>query len=199
MLPVPTSGSNDWARAGVAMKIRTATVVRTLFIPFSYSTLLGAHIAFPDARPSCCCESRWQRRTFAFNSPHLTTDRRVQHPTLNDRSATHVFVAAIGTTAFLRFRECSHAEWAAIVWAVIVHFGSKADICSANSHVRFTPESGHLIADTGCLLCANSGHSHAARSTRVSISPRSIPKSIGLVRSASAPFSKALRLVSASP
>ena len=35
--------------------------------------------------------------------PHLTTDRRVQHPTLNDRSATHVFVAAIGTTAFLRF------------------------------------------------------------------------------------------------
>ena len=124
MLPVPTSGSNDWARAGVAMKIRTAAVVRTLFIPFSYSTLLGAHIAFPDARPSCCCESRWQRRTFAFNSPHLTTDRRVQHPTLNDRSATHVFVAAIGTTAFLRFRECSHAECAAIVWAVIVRFGS---------------------------------------------------------------------------
>ena len=88
------------------------------------STLLGAHIAFPDARPSCCCESRWQRRTFAFNSPHLTTDRRVQHPTLNDRSATHLFVAAIGTTAFLRFRECSHAECAAIVWAVIVRFGS---------------------------------------------------------------------------
>ena len=42
-------------------------------------------------------------RTFAFNNPHLTTDRRVQHPTLNDRSATHVFVGAIGTTAFSRF------------------------------------------------------------------------------------------------
>ena len=40
---------------------------------------------------------------------------------------------------------------------------------------------------------------HAARSTRVSISLRSAPKSIGLVKSASAPPSKALRLVSASP
>ena len=40
---------------------------------------------------------------------------------------------------------------------------------------------------------------HAARSTRVSISLRSITKSIGLVSSASAPFSSALRFVSASP
>jgi hypothetical protein len=40
---------------------------------------------------------------------------------------------------------------------------------------------------------------HAARSTRVSISLRSAPKSIGLVKSASAPLSNALRLVSASP
>ena len=40
---------------------------------------------------------------------------------------------------------------------------------------------------------------HAARSTRVSISLRSDPKSIGLVSSASAPLSSALRLVSASP
>jgi hypothetical protein len=40
---------------------------------------------------------------------------------------------------------------------------------------------------------------HAARSTRVSISLRNIPKSIGLVKSASAPLSNALRLVSASP
>ena len=40
---------------------------------------------------------------------------------------------------------------------------------------------------------------HAARPTRVSISLRSAAKSIGLVSSASAPFSSALRLVSASP
>ena len=39
----------------------------------------------------------------------------------------------------------------------------------------------------------------AARSTRWSISLRSVAKSIGLVRSASAPFSSALRFVSASP
>jgi hypothetical protein len=42
-------------------------------------------------------------------------------------------------------------------------------------------------------------HCHAVRSTRVSISLRSITKSIGLVRSASAPPSSALRFVSASP
>jgi hypothetical protein len=40
---------------------------------------------------------------------------------------------------------------------------------------------------------------HAARSTRMSISLRSVAKSIGLVNSASAPFFKAWRLVSASP
>jgi hypothetical protein len=40
---------------------------------------------------------------------------------------------------------------------------------------------------------------YAAFSTRNSISLRSIPKSIGLVSSDSAPFSRALRLVSASP
>src|SRR6516162_6157892 len=40
---------------------------------------------------------------------------------------------------------------------------------------------------------------HAARSTRVSISLRSVTKSIGLVRNASAPFCSALRFISASP
>jgi hypothetical protein len=40
---------------------------------------------------------------------------------------------------------------------------------------------------------------YAARSTRMSISLRSALKSIGLVNSPSAPFSSALRLVSASP
>ena len=40
---------------------------------------------------------------------------------------------------------------------------------------------------------------HAARSTSVSISLRRITKSIGLVRNPSAPPSRALRFVSASP
>src|SRR5262249_20571057 len=31
-----------------------------------------------------------------------------------------------------------------------VRFGSKADICSAQRHVRFTPESGHYNADAEC-------------------------------------------------
>ena len=70
----------------------------------------------------------------------------------------------------------------------------KADMCSATS---------------ACPLWANSGHcgqalpsaffAYAARSTRVVISLRSAPKSMGLVKSASAPPSNALRLVSTSP
>ena len=39
-----------------------------------------------------------------------------------------------------------------------VRFGSKADMCSAKRHVRFTPESGHVRCNSGCPLCANSGH-----------------------------------------
>jgi hypothetical protein len=90
-----------------------------------------------------------------------------------------------------------------------VRFGSLADIRTAQSYVRFTPNSGHVRRTTSCLLSANSGHfcqldlvavlCQAARPTRRSISLRSAPKSIGLVKSVSAPFSKALRLVSASP
>src|SRR5262245_13565712 len=39
-----------------------------------------------------------------------------------------------------------------------VRFGSKADICTAMGHVRFTPESGHLRCKQECPLWANSGH-----------------------------------------
>ena len=39
-----------------------------------------------------------------------------------------------------------------------VRFGSKADICNAKRHVRFTPKSGHVQCTGSCLLCANSGH-----------------------------------------
>jgi hypothetical protein len=39
-----------------------------------------------------------------------------------------------------------------------VRFGSKADICSAKWHVRFTAESGHWATSLRCLLCAKSGH-----------------------------------------
>ena len=39
-----------------------------------------------------------------------------------------------------------------------VRFGSKADMCSAKRHVRFTPNSGHVQRNQRCPLCANSGH-----------------------------------------
>ena len=39
-----------------------------------------------------------------------------------------------------------------------VRFGSKADICNAKKHVRFTPNSGHVQCNSACPLCANSGH-----------------------------------------
>ena len=38
-----------------------------------------------------------------------------------------------------------------------VRFGSKADMCSAQADVRFTPESGHVQCNSACPLCANSG------------------------------------------
>jgi hypothetical protein len=39
-----------------------------------------------------------------------------------------------------------------------VRFGSKADMCGAKGHVRFTPESGHVRCNGPCLLWAKSGH-----------------------------------------
>ena len=42
--------------------------------------------------------------------------------------------------------------------AANVNFGSKADMCSAKGHVRSTPESGHVQCNSGCPLCATSGH-----------------------------------------
>jgi hypothetical protein len=39
-----------------------------------------------------------------------------------------------------------------------VRFGSKADFCVAESHVRFTPESGHFDRTHECPPCANNCH-----------------------------------------
>jgi len=77
--------------------------------------------------------------------------------------------------------------------------------CAPHQSMSALPPKATSNATIECPLRANSEHNrtlvsnHAARSTRVSISPRSIPKSIGLVKSASAPPSNALRSVSASP
>jgi hypothetical protein len=42
--------------------------------------------------------------------------------------------------------------------AVDVRFGSKADMCNAQAHVRFTPESDIKCDIWGCPLWAKSGH-----------------------------------------
>ena len=70
----------------------------------------------------------------------------------------------------------------------------RGDMCGATRDVRYGPK-----ADIRASRIWRAFPLQAARSTRVSISLRSTPKSIGLVKSASAPPSNALRLVSASP
>src|SRR5262245_16355002 len=80
-----------------------------------------------------------------------------------------------------------------------------------------THTKGNIVPFLGCIIrlvamakteaksaffqkrSANTVLSYTARSTRVSISPRNTSKSMGLVKSVSAPASNALRLVSASP
>jgi hypothetical protein len=49
------------------------------------------------------------------------------------------------------------AKFAFETW-VDVRFGSKADICAAIRHVRFTPESGHVRCKGECPLWAKSRH-----------------------------------------
>jgi hypothetical protein len=44
-----------------------------------------------------------------------------------------------------------------------VRFGSKADMCSAKRHVRFTPNSGHSGRQSACLLCAMWGRLKAGK------------------------------------
>ena len=44
-----------------------------------------------------------------------------------------------------------------------VRFGSKADMCSAEADVRFTPNSGHVQCNSACPLCADSGHTRQNR------------------------------------
>jgi len=53
-----------------------------------------------------------------------------------------------------------------------VRFGSRADISSAQAHVRFTPESGHVQCKRPCLLWAKSGYCVAANATDFSFKQR---------------------------
>src|SRR4029077_317663 len=91
---------------------------------------------------------------------------RVDSKTLSDLLALLLFAMwrrqhkdAREATKFHSITAWSEAAVQAQGSECYVRFGSKADICSANSHVRFTPESGHVRCKEGCPLCANSGHS----------------------------------------
>ena len=53
---------------------------------------------------------------------------------------------------------CASAREGVGLGSTYVRFGSKADMCAAKSHVRFTPKSGHVQRKQECPLCANSGH-----------------------------------------
>src|SRR5262249_49178234 len=47
-------------------------------------------------------------------------------------------------------------------------FGSKADICSAKSHVRFTPKRGHSAVQNKCLLRGRTKPCHSPTRGRLS-------------------------------
>ena len=70
--------------------------------------------------------------------------------------------------------------------------------CNKKGGRDYHEEYPHLNLQRLSKVSRSASH-YAACSTRMLISPRSVMKSIGLVRSASAPPSSALRLVSASP
>src|SRR5262249_8539411 len=67
------------------------------------------------------------------------------------RATAHATMkSATGPPSRLRKKRCSELA--------DVRFGSKADICAAKSHVRFTPESGHVRCTRLCPLWAKGGH-----------------------------------------
>jgi hypothetical protein len=55
------------------------------------------------------------------------------------------------------------------VWGGNVRFGSKADICAAISHVRFTPNSGHVQHTRLCLLWTKSRLMHRGKNPVVKL------------------------------
>jgi hypothetical protein len=86
---------------------------------------------------------------FQFRNPSSRFNRRPT--TMRSSSGTHAPV----------YLDCKRAP--------NVRFGSKADICSAKRHVRFTPSSGHWQRTSPCPFCANSGHRVEAVRSRTCI------------------------------
>jgi hypothetical protein len=60
-----------------------------------------------------------------------------------------------------------------------IRSGSKADIRTAKSHVRFTPESRHLQCISACPLRPNSGLMQRSKNDRNSITASARASSVG--------------------
>ena len=103
----------------------------------------------------------------------------------------------------LRPSDCSSNDRVRLSSAVSIWFNRIALSVSVLGHEQTSTSRTAMSAPcqkrTFGLALPNALWGYAARLTCVSISLRSAPKSIGLVKSPSAPPSNALRLVSASP
>src|SRR5262249_31869940 len=111
----------------------------------SDSALAYASSAEPTSQPirrtrSDCC-ARAANGQAAATPPRrvMTSRRRIASPGAQDKAS-------------YRLRLAHRKE------PTDVRFGSKADMCSAKRHVRFTPKSGHVRCKQECPLWAKSGH-----------------------------------------
>ena len=100
------------------------------------------------------------------------TDRKAHHDKENGGSDPIVPDQPVGVTEYRDAAAASKTKRTVLMtkgstWSILccrlmhvphtgcnVRFGSKADICSAKRHVRFTPESGHVRCNSGMsALC----------------------------------------------
>jgi len=118
----------------------------TQVLNFGSSTAAFRRMPMRRGCPPCCaCATSGQAA-----APPITlknSRRRIPHPRLR-----------IGIVA---------AQTRSLKDPVDVRFGSEADICSAISHVRFTPKSGHVQCISECRLWARSGHRRPKQKDRL--------------------------------
>ena len=109
--------------------------IRTCSVSFAVAAMITP---MRLTRSSCC--ARAASGQAVATPPRMNSRRLIASPEAEDKASYR-----------LRLASRKGAD---------VRFGSKADICGAKSHVRFTPKSGHVRCTRRCLLCANSGHRH---------------------------------------
>src|SRR5262245_62405670 len=139
----------------------------------------------PSAQPNCCSACRnaamlgCKRGSSVSWPPGSTPMRRTRSPCCARAPSGHTAAATPSNVMNSRRLIASPrgqdrtsyrlklAHWKRSgVTAANVRFGSKADICSAKRHVRFTPESDIKCDIWECPLRTNSGHWIFIRSPR---------------------------------